>query len=536
MKAAAVETDIGSARVRAQAAAVLPDDTMFGLFDATARRHPGNVALEHGDTVLTYRELAESASRLAARIRAPLGGQCPPAVLIAHRRIDTYVGYLALMQVGCPVVPVSLGTPKARILHILRACGARLLLDRDEISTPPGAGPSTAVPDGTAYVLFTSGSTGTPKGVPIPHGNVRAYIEHAAAHFDVGPDCRLSQTFELSFDPSVFDMFAAWTTGAAVVIPESRFRLTPTEFVTKRHITHWSSVPSIVSLANRLGALPAGAMPGLRCSQFCGEQLTIGQARAWQEAAPNCVIDNTFGPTELTVTFCEYRLPRDVRHWPATSNGTVPIGQIYEHMEALVLDDDGRPADAGELCVRGPQRFNGYLDPSDDVGRFLTFDDGKATVFTGGTVTPDHWYRTGDQVRRESGQLVHVGRIDDQVKINGCRVELGEIEATLRRHSAVADAAVVGCGDAHDPILSAVLVGDPTPAKEISGFMRRHLPRYMIPAGYAWVPELPYGGNGKLDRQRLLALAQAALGDMAADRSQNGGAGASSETRDRQCQ
>jgi acyl-coenzyme A synthetase/AMP-(fatty) acid ligase len=143
-------------------------------------------------------------------------------------------------------------------------------------------------------------------------------------------------------------------------------------------------------------------------------------------------------------------------------------------------------------------------------------------MFTGGTVPPDCWYRTGDQVRRESGQLVHMGRIDDQVKVNGCRVELGEIEATLRKHRAVADAAVVACGDPHDPILGAVLVGDPAPAKEVSGFMRRHLPRYMIPAGYAWVPELPYGGNGKLDRQRLLALAQAALDDTAALRSQNG--------------
>lgn len=499
------------ATVRTEGALVNPDDTMFGLFDEAARRYPGNVAIEHGDTTLRYRELADQTSRLAERVTARRGGQRPPAVLIAHRRIETYVGYLGLMQAGCPVVPVSLGTPRARIAQIVRACGARLLLDGDEIAALPDPGSGAAVPDGTAYVLFTSGSTGTPKGVPIPHTNVGAYIRHAVSHFDVGPDSRLSQTFELSFDPSVFDMFAAWTTGAALVVPENRVRLAPAEFVSKRRITHWSSVPSIISLADRLGGLRANSMPGLRYSQFCGEQLTTGQALAWQTAAPNGVIDNTFGPTELTVTCIEHRLAQEAGDWPQTSNGTVPIGQIYEHMEALILDDDGRPAGAGELCVRGPQRFNGYLDPSDDIGRFLTFDGTRATVFAGGTLTPDHWYRTGDQVRRERGSLVHAGRIDDQVKISGCRVELGEIEATLRRHGAVTDAAVVACSDGQQPLLSAVLVGDPAPAKEISGFMRRHLPRYMIPAGYVWVPELPYGGNGKLDRRRLLALARAAL-------------------------
>src|SRR5262249_51237212 len=133
----------------------------------------------------------------------------------------------------------------------------------------------------------------------------------------------------------------------------------------------------------------------------------------------------------------------DTAQWPATGNDTVPIGPVYDTLEHVVLDENGREAAEGELCVRGVQRFDGYLDADDDRERFVTRTGDRTQVHRGGPLTGDHYYRTGDRVRWEKGLLVHLGRLDNQVKLRGHRVELGEIETVLRRHPAVDEAVVV---------------------------------------------------------------------------------------------
>src|SRR6266511_409114 len=225
-------------------------------------------------------------------------------------------------------------------------------------------------------------------------------------------------------------MFVAWCGGATLVVPQHDELLTPVGFVNDRRITHWFSVPSVVSIAHRLRSLRPGCMPGLRWSLFAGEQLTIAQALAWAGAAPNATIENLYGPTELTITCTGYRLPRDVARWPATSNGTVPIGRPLPHLQAMVLTEAGTTGAEGELCVRGPQRFDGYLNA-------------------------EH-----DRVRIEDGELVHLGRFDDQVKILGYRIELGEIESVLRRHPGVLDAVVLAVPVSNEIGLFAWHTGD----------------------------------------------------------------------------
>ncbi|WP_369799244.1 AMP-binding protein [Micromonospora sp. M42] len=204
---------------------------------------------------------------------------------------------------------------------------------------PPPAAP--VAPDEVAYLLFTSGSTGRPKGVPIRHRNVDAFLTCCRDRYPVGPGDRLSQTFDLTFDPSVFDMFVAWGGGATLVVPQPDEVLTPVRFVNERRITHWFSVPSVVSLARRMRMLSPGAMPGLRHSLFAGEALTLEQARAWAAAAPGSVVENLYGPTELTVTCTGHRLPADPADWPATSNGTVPIGDAHPGLDAILRGEDG---------------------------------------------------------------------------------------------------------------------------------------------------------------------------------------------------
>jgi amino acid adenylation domain-containing protein len=392
------------------------------------------------------------------------------------------------------------------------------LSDDDVLAASPGPLPEYATrPDDVAYVLFTSGSTGKPKGVPITHSCVAAYVERNIARFEVGPGSRVSNTFDITFDPSIFDLFVTWGGGATLVVPQRTELLEPIRYVEERQITHWFSVPSAVSVAASLGKLPAGRATALRYGVFIGEQLTYRQAELWARAAPKARIENVYGPTELTVACTEFRLPEAPADWPATSNGTVPIGPVYPFLEHVVLGEDGRPADEGELCVRGPQRFDGYLDPADDRGRFLAYDpaDGRpAEVYQGQEpLTARHWYRTGDRVRLEQGTLVHLGRLDNQVKVRGYRIELGEIEAALRHHPAVADAVVLAVPGPEETELVACLTGEPVKPTDLMLWLRRRVPVHMVPRRYEHVAALPLNPNGKTDRPALVQRYSASVSE-----------------------
>ncbi|MEU3854000.1 AMP-binding protein [Streptomyces sp. NPDC029554] len=513
--------------------------TLDDWFTPTAAAFPDAIALELGDTTLTYHELHALADHVAGRLLDRTSGVRPRRVgLLAARTTVAYAGYLAVHRLGATVVPLGPGTPLARNARVTKAAGLDVILtdgscdhaallpapvltltatEPDALAATPPPGPPAfrAGPDDLAYVLFTSGSTGTPKGVPVSHRNVCAYLTHAVAHYGPGPGDRVSQTFDLTFDPSVLDLYAAWGTGATLVPATRADLLRPVRYAATRALTHWNSVPSVVTLAQRLRALRPGCLPGLRRSVFCGEPLTLRQARAWALAAEHSTVDNAYGPTELTITCTGHRLPRDHAAWPRPDNGTVPIGALHPTLEGRLLD--------GELCVRGPQRFAGYLDPADNAGRFLTPDGAPYDSAT--ALTDAHWYRTGDRVspaRADSPPadgplppgtvLVHLGRVDQQVQVHGYRVELGEVEAALRTLPGVLDAVVVALPTPDGSTeLAAVHTGmDGTPAAA-SGpdpreALRELLPPYMVPARVTAVAAIPLTTNGKTDRQAVQRL------------------------------
>jgi amino acid adenylation domain-containing protein len=482
--------------------------TLYAWFEAAADRHPDAVALEVGDESLTYRELRDLADRRAGGLPRTVG-------LCANRTVAAYGGYLAALRAGARVVPLDPDGPFERNLGICRSAGVDVVLvDREGTfadDLPPGGPavlreggeasaepPPAASPDDVAYVLFTSGSTGRPKGVPIKHRHLADYLPLCVERYDVGPGARVAQTFDLTFDPSVFSMFATWCAGGTLVVPQREEVLTPDRFVAERGVTHWFSVPSVISIAARLRALRPGAMPDLRWSLFAGERLTLEQARTWAAAAPASVLENLYGPTELTITCTAYRLPRPVDRWPETPNGTVPIGRPYPHLEAEIVDE--------ELCLRGSQRFDGYLDPADNEGRFLHAEDMRP-LGAGESPGPEDWYRTGDRVSHHDGELLFLGRLDDQVKVHGYRVELGEIEAVLREHPAVDEAVVVALeSERGETQLCGLYCGR---GDGVADFARDRLPAYMLPARWLRVDEFPVNANGKIDRGRLRRLADA---------------------------
>lgn len=449
----------------------MPDRTLYQWFTGSVERYPDHPAVEVNGAGLTYRALHACALAIAARIVAQHGGPPRRIALLAARSLVAFAGYLAALRLGATVIPLNPSYPSERNRRICELAGADMVLADEPIlpqlgaernglaakvlsltdsevlssaTASEGLPPFQVTPDDIAYILFTSGSTGRPKGVPIRHRNLSPYISHSIARYNVGPECRMSHTFDLTFDPSVFDLFVTWGGGATLVAAQRTELLTPVDYLVNNQITHWFSAPSVVSVSAGLGNLPTGLVRSLRYSLFIGERLTYGQVQAWRAVAPESVIENVYGPTELTVACTEYRLPRDPTRWPVTSNDTVPIGPVFDYLDFLVLDEQHRHAAEGELCVRGPQRFSGYLDPADNVGRFLTYDGTHAALHDGtGELTDSHYYRTGDRVRLEAGGWVHLGRLDNQVKIRGYRVELGEIEATLCRHPNITQAVVI---------------------------------------------------------------------------------------------
>lgn len=503
------------------------------LVDRIVRCYPDVPALDISGRTWSYRALDSYARYAAGLIRAACADIPARIGLIGTRSAGSYAAYLAILKLGSTVVPISPTAPAERVQAIAQAAGLTLMLtsaeapsfqagsedhrvtflpipdfdDHADVSSAADGGKALTVSSyqSTAYTMFTSGSTGRPKGVPISHRNALSFIEHNIARYSLGPGCRMSQTFDLSFDVSVYDLFGAWGSGATLVVPDQDDLLHPVRWVNDAQVTHWASVPSVISVARSLGELAPGSMPSLRLSLFIGEQLTREQAEAWHRAAPAGAVENFYGPTELTVAISAYRLPGDVSDWPDTVNRTIPIGRVYEHLTSLVVGSPDDP-DTGELCVRGPQRFAGYLDPSDNIGRFATMSNGQALPFDGSRpLTSDDWYRTGDLVHREQdGTLIHLGRLDEQVKIRGFRVELPEIEGALRLYPGIADVAVLATPDnLGTQELTAFYTGIKADPAQVRKALGRILPRYMIPRRIIHLPFLPHNISGKINRLEL---------------------------------
>ena len=501
---------------------------LYQRFAAAAARHQQETALEVNDIALTYAGLQRAGDGVGQLLAAEHRTVPSRVGILAARSLPAYIGYLGALRLGATVVPLNPAFPVARNREIAAAARLDAVLADDEGSKqlaqlaadltltpvrlsdedclqargePPGMAGN---PADMAYIMFTSGSTGKPKGVPVLHRNVCAYLDFVVPRYRIGPGCRLSQTFDLTFDPSVFDLFASWTSGATLVTPDRDELFAPVDYVNDRRLTHWLSVPSIVSFAQRLGQLQPGSMPSLQWSLFCGEQLTRKQAEGWMLAAPAGQLENLYGPTELTITCTCYALPGGTA-LPATENDTVPIGSPHPAMEALIVDGDLARAAAGELCLRGPQRFPGYLDPDENAGRFLIEHGGRGKSYDGsGPLTAEHWYRTGDRVRNAEGVLTHLGRIDHQVKILGHRIELQDVESALRRCPGTRDVAVVAAaGPDGERELVGAYTGEPVSAAELVERLSAELPSYMVPRRFLQLDEMPLNVNGKIDRIQL---------------------------------
>lgn len=493
-------------------------------FLRNAARRPEADALVVAGRTWTYGELDRASRALA---RAVLDVTARPRVgILASRSATAYIAYLAALRSGGSAVPLPVAAPGERQQRLAERSALDVVvadprfateeftdaitldvedcwrLAREGWATPtPTASDPAATSDALAYLLFTSGSSGRPKGVPVRHRHTEHWLPHVVSLLGLRPTRRFAQVAELTFDAAVEELFGAWTSGATVVVPDQDELFDPVTFITRSAITHWSCVPSLVSLSH--DDLRPGSLPSLETTIFGGETLTLAQAERWAAAAPRSRVINSYGPTETVVDVAAHVLPADRSGWPKTSNGTVPIGRVFPHLEAHVV-----PA-TQELLVRGSQRFDGYLDPADDDGRFAALDGAGDVRDPVGPVTAEHWYRTGDRVATEGGELVHLGRTDEQFKLMGQRIEPAEIEHGLRCWGGVRDAAVLLLPgtDGRRASIGAVVTGTHDSPVELRTRLLAHLPLAYVPRTFVVRQSLPVGTNGKTDRaacRRLL--------------------------------
>ena len=519
---------------------------LIGDFVNTARRHGSRPALYVEGEHFSYEALAQACSNIATTILERHRLRDELAAIFAHKSLTAYAGVLGILASGRGYVPLNPKFPIARTRKMLLQSGCSVVVVGQEcvsqlealLSDLPKAltvilpevsdigtlasqfgdhqfvpsallssGPAVPMVPPTddaaiAYLLFTSGSTGDPKGVPVGHSNVLSYLEFISKRYGVHCEDRVSQTFDLTFDLSVHDMFVCWKAGACLCCVPEALGMAPARFIRDQQLTMWFSVPSVVSCMSRLRLLRPGLFPSLRCSLFCGEALPEKSVVAWQQSAPNSIIENLYGPTEATIAITFYR-------WlPSLSpsrcrNGIVPIGWPFDGQRVCIVDSHSRPVsrgETGELLLSGSQVTAGYWrDPEQTRKRYIRLADDEESI----------WYRTGDCVAElEDGCVVYFGRLDNQVKIRGFRAELQEVDFVLREvtksDEVVSVAWPVRDGSA-DGIEAFVACASDRDRTEILNHCRASLPDYMIPREIHFVDELPRSANGKIDRRKLIA-------------------------------
>jgi len=507
--------------------AAVTDGTLLGGFLRHAEATPERPALEVGAERLSYGELAERAARIGTAIAAAeTAGEPDLTAVYGSRSATAYAGILGALWAGNGYVPLNPTFPADRCREMLLRSGARTLVvdeEREELVAellnghpdPPAvivadAEGETIDPvapklggDAIAYLLFTSGSTGRPKGVGVAQRNVVAFLDAIRERYDFGPEDRFSQTFDLTFDLSVFDMFVAWGSGGCLCCPSPAQLISPARFIRDSELTVWFSVPSLGAMMRKLRMLKPGSYPTLRWSLFCGEPLPGELARAWAAAAPASTVENLYGPTEATIA-CTVQRVRPELDGEDEVNGIVSIGAPFGATGTIVVDESLRqvgPGEDGELLLSGPQVTPGYWQDAEKTAAAFVEPPGTEGVH----------YRTGDRVRRPArpeDPLVYLGRLDHQIKVMGHRVEIGEIEAALRDASGVDAAIAIGwpLTESGAGGIAAFLADPGADVRALREELAERLPEYMVPRRIELLDELPLNANGKFDRKAMLAM------------------------------
>ncbi|KAE8361675.1 hypothetical protein BDV27DRAFT_160481 [Aspergillus caelatus] len=470
-----------------------PPRTLIDILDETVKTHRQHLAIDNGQTSLTYRQLQEEIVSRAATLRAAgVGKGDYVGIRMTSGTVDLYVSILAVLTAGAAYVPVDVDDPDERANTVWTEAGVCVVLTDGPRLTPhhplarsnesKSERPTT---DDTAWIIFTSGSTGKPKGVAVTHGSAAAFVDAEAQLFlperPIAPGDRVLAGLSVAFDASCEEMWLAWRNGACLVPAPRSLVKAGTDlgaFLIRQSISIVSTVPTLAAM------WPSEALQRVRLLILGGEACPtelVGRL-----ASKACTVWNTYGPTEATVVSCAA---------PLVAGQLVRIGLPLAGWQLAVIGPNGEPVawgETGELVIAGAGLAR-YLDIEKDKTKFAplrSLDWPRAC-------------RTGDLVRADPEGLVFIGRDDEQVKLGGRRIELGEIDAALMMLPGVSAAAsAIRRSETGTPLLIGYIVRDAAASDTDRQFLRDHLPTALVPF-LINLKQLPLRTSGKVDRAAL---------------------------------
>ena len=493
------------------------------LVELQVERNPGACAVIFEDERLSYAELDSRANQLAWEL-VELG--VGPDVIVgicAERSIEVIVGLLGILKAGGTCLPLDPQYPKERLAFMLQDGEARFLVVDSQfierlpqnhariirldtvldstraVRTPP---PVRTSPENLAYLIYTSGSTGNPNGVEVTHRGITRLL-FGIEYVRLDETKAILQLSPLTFDASIFEIWGALLNGGRCVLYPGRVPVVGElgDLLRKHRVTTAALTPS---LFNAIVDEDPAVFACLEQLVLGGEPISVPHIRRAWDHLLNVEIINCYGPTEATVDACSFVIGAK----PDEGTTSIPIGRPIRDIKTYILDPDLQPVPAGqtgELYIGGDCLARGYRNrPELTAQRFIPdpFADRLNTLI----------FRTGDLVRmRADGNLEFLGRIDDQVQVRGCRIELGEIQTTLLRHEGVHDGMVLPYVDPRGENRLSVFAlhkpGYELSAEEVLRFLRRSLPEFMVPSRCRVMGQWPLTSNGKVDRRALAAMA-----------------------------
>ena len=475
---------------------------IINLINDIGQKNPDRVAIRHKSDELTYRQLIEESSKLAHYLQ----DTNKPLIIYGHMSLYMVVGMIGAIKAGCGYVPIDTSVPIERVEMIMNKVDPTFILNTTDSSVNqprkeltiedikhsdyPIVFDSQMDKTDVVYTIFTSGSTGEPKGVQIEYASLIEFAEWMVSLNETDNHQEWLNQAPFSFDLSVMSIYPCLTSGGTLNLVDKDMIKKPkllNEMLVQTPINAWVSTPSFIEMCLLLPNLNEKDYPSLNHFFFCGEILPHRTAKALVDRYPNAIVYNTYGPTEATVAVTGVKITPEIleRYNP------LPVGVARPNTTLSTTDE-------GELVIKGTSVSLGYLKNKEKTEAVFKFDNGVRI------------YHTGDKAIEKDGYWFIQGRIDFQIKLNGYRMELEEIETQLRHSKYVRETVVV-------PIYKngkvVYLVGAIVPTKKvdndlemtrnIKNELKSRLPEYMIPRKFVWMEQLPLTSNGKLDRKQV---------------------------------
>ena len=474
--------------------------------DHWAAEAPERIAHLSGDRTLTYGELRRCSDGLASYLTKRFGDDRRPIAVLGHREPEMLVAFLGGVKSGRPYVPIDTALPQTRTDQIVASSNAAFVLTPDQIrqysSDEPRSSTTPVEKNGPFYILFTSGSTGEPKGVIITLACLEHFISWMLAEQQFSERCEvfLNQA-PFSFDLSVMDLYCNLATGGTLFSVSRDLIENPKKLysaLANSKVTTWVSTPSFAQMCLVEDKFAEAMLPRVRRFLFCGETLAPQTAAQLLARFPQAQVWNMYGPTEATVATTSIRVDAAMLE----KCSPLPVGRVMPGTKILVVDENGGEVfsnERGEVIIAGPNVSPGYVGRPDLTARaFFDYRGLRA-------------YKTGDLGRFRDSLLFFEGRIDQQIKLSGYRIELGDVEANLRALPTIRDAVVIPViksGAAQSLTAFVTLAA----RNETSDFKLTHnlrsqlgerLPAYMLPRKFVFLDVFPMTANGKVDRTAL---------------------------------